>query len=288
MDPDYLRYESFENLYVNASLSWGLLCFNQAHQKQEVLDFTTDADKIIEHIEQGWEKHQGRNKTIMRAPEKVLLDLSEENINMTADANILLQYYSFLNETDLEKFIGEVKNSSKKFKGLKIVPLKNPSFISEVRIAGSDKRVEQFAQTAYRIFLKKFILKDIGKPINLMRKFYTLKPYVKDFYQLLCDKYRKLGYDLYKNPIVTRLPIWKNFKCYDLYVFIPKSSIKYSLDFLEQMGPSYIKKMIFWEYHTGNDTNKELVLFKKNIKNKKVLLIDSLFPVIHWLTWPRK
>ena len=65
INPDYLRYESFDNLYVNKEISWGLLCFDQAHQKQEVLKFTANLDEILLAIEAGWEKHIGRNMHIL-------------------------------------------------------------------------------------------------------------------------------------------------------------------------------------------------------------------------------
>jgi len=276
MDPDFLRYESFENLYANEELNWGLLCFNQAHQKQEVLNLTINADKVISLVDKGWEKHLGRNKIIMRSPEKVLCDLSEKCANVITDENLLLNYYYYLNEVNLDKFLAKTYRAEKKFEGMKFISLKSPSYVSEVRIAASDSRISDFAQTIADSFLNNNGFRKIKQKKELY-SFSDLKPYVKKFYKKLQDRYLKLGYTLYEKPQIPILKFWNRFDNYDLYVFIPKSSIKYSLSFLEQMGPKYGNKLMFWEYHTGNDTNKEMILYNKKVEGKKVLLIDRSF-----------
>ncbi|MFH1855471.1 MAG: hypothetical protein ABH810_03670 [bacterium] len=212
----------------------------------------------------------------MRAPERVLCDLSEKCTNLITDESLLLHYYYFLNEVNLNCFLSKVKKSNKKFDGLKFSPLNSPSYVSEARVAGSDSRIFDFIEETAKMFLATNGFKK-AKQDKEVQGFASLKPYVKNFYKKLKERYLKLDHKLYENPPVPIMKFWSQFGNYDIYVFIPKSSIKYSLSFLEEMGQNYEKKLMFWEYHTGNDTNKEMILYNKKVAGKKVLLIDRSF-----------
>lgn len=278
MDPDYLRYESFENLYVETPLKWGLLCFNQAHQKREVLKLTTDIDEILSLLKKGWEKHAGRNQYILRSPEKVLCDLSEREINPTDNLDLLVDYYTFLKNINLASLIREIKRENKHIKDLEIIPLTNHIFTSEVRVAASDQRIDVVPGLIFEYYLKTKGIKNVVTNKKLPNKLSAMDIFVKNFYQEIRRYYRKIGCELVQNPEIPEMDFWDKFRGeYDIYVFIPKSAIRYCLSFLNRVGIEYLNKVCLWEYHTGNDTNKELVIFKKNICDKRVLVVDRSF-----------
>lgn len=86
-----------------------------------------------------------------------------------------------------------------------------------------------------------------------------------------------MGQLIPNNPKVPNINIWNYFKSYDYYVFVPKSSIKYCLSFLNVMEKEYTDKIVLWEYHTGNDVNREIIFNDVNMKNKRILVIDRSF-----------
>ena len=96
MEIELLRYESFENLFFIKDLKWGWLCFDHAHQKQEVVRLSSKLEEIAELLTKGWEPHNGRTKKILRAPEIVLCDVGEPWVNMIKDLEIVKIYFDFL------------------------------------------------------------------------------------------------------------------------------------------------------------------------------------------------
>lgn len=270
MNPDLLRSESFENLYLNKELEWGLLCFNQAHQKQEVLKLTCQADEIIQLLEKGWEKHLGRTTHILRAPEAVICDLSEFCINECQDPLIVRDFYKYLNTKDFD--LSQIEKRLK----IKIVVLNNLLHTSEVRVAGSEAKVNQVPKMIFDSFCKKNKLK-IRKEKNTYKDLNSMKDFCRKYHDGIYQKYNKMGQLIPNNPKVPNINIWNYFKSYDYYVFVPKSSIKYCLSFLNVMEKEYTDKIVLWEYHTGNDVNREIIFNDVNMKNKRILVIDRSF-----------
>ncbi len=61
----------------------------------------------------------------------------------------------------------------------------------------------------------------------------------------------------------------------DIYIFVPKSGLKYALGFIEEMGSD--EQIMLWECHLSLDQTKELRIFNKDLRNKKVAIIDRSY-----------
>lgn len=78
-----------------------------------------------------------------------------------------------------------------------------------------------------------------------------------------------------KTPSEIITGFWHEILTCDFYIFVPKAGLKYAFGFVEDRQET--ENVIFWEYHTGIEKGKELIVFNKNLKNKKVAIIDRLY-----------
>ena len=95
----------------------------------------------------------------------------------------------------------------------------------------------------------------------------------KNFYNKLIKKYSIFGKINLPNKIV--YGFWKNLPKNEIYIFIPKSGLKYTLGFIEEIGSA--KQVMLWECHLSLDQTKELRIFNKDLRNKKVAIIDRSY-----------
>jgi phage anti-repressor protein len=186
-----------------------------------------------------------------------------------------------LNHSNCEELITEI--SSKYFPGLEIVLLEGEYSNLEIRIAGSDKRVHDFPKILYRIlkktklwkteFLKvKNTLKNRKVKIKI-KNINKCNSKAKNFYWKLVDEYSIFG--KVNLPDIAVYGFWESIPQNDIYIFVPKAGIKYALGFIEERGQT--KNIMLWECHLSLDMTKELKIFAKELKNKKVAIIDRSY-----------
>jgi hypothetical protein len=186
-----------------------------------------------------------------------------------------------LNHLNREELITKI--SSKYFPGLEVVLLEGEFSDLEIRIAGSDKRVYYFPKILYRIlkksklwktgFLKvKNTLKNRKVKIKI-KNINKCNSKTKNFYRKLVKEYSIFG--KINLPEIAVYGFWESIPQNDIYIFVPKAGIRYALGFVEERGQT--ENIMLWECHLSLDMTKELKIFARELKNKKVAIIDRSY-----------
>ncbi|MDD5551645.1 MAG: hypothetical protein PHI88_00560 [Candidatus Pacebacteria bacterium] len=281
IDKEGLLDETYNTLKPVQELKNGILVYNKPHFKSNFIDITTDRDKLADKLSKGWSFYPGKYRYILRAPEVVLCDLSENYINPTLNlAEIFTLHKLFTSEKVHYSF---KKDISSRFKNLEIVYLEGPHSNLEIRIAGSDNRINQIPKFIYYKIKKTNHWKKELKKIKAIIKEREIKIKnkeikrccfkTKDFYSRL-----KKEYSIFGKINFPRFAIFGFFKTLpksDIYIFIPKAGLKYALGFIEEIGIK--KKIMLWECHLSLDMTKEMELFRKDLRNKKISIIDRSY-----------
>jgi len=274
-----LLEETYGTLELLKELKSGLLVYNKSHFKKNFIDISNDIDEIKRKIKNGWELRPGKYKFFLRAPEVVLCDLSEVHTNPTCDLREILTLFRILNHLNREELITKI--SSKYFPGLEVVLLEGEFSNLEIRMAGSDKRVYDFPKILYRILKKSKLWKtEFLKVKNTLKnrkvKIKNINKCnckAKNFYRKLVKKYSVLGE--INLPDIAVYGFWESIPQNDIYLFVPKAGIKYALGFIEEKEQT--QNIMLWECHLSLDVTKELKIFAKELKNKKVAIIDRSY-----------
>ena len=274
-----LLEETYGTLELLKELKSGLLVYNKSHFKKNFIDISNDIDEIKRKIKNGWELRPGKYKFFLRAPEVVLCDLSEVHTNPTCDLREILTLFRILNHLNREELITKI--SSKYFPGLEVVLLEGEFSNLEIRMAGSDKRVYDFPKILYRILKKSKLWKtEFLKVKNTLKnrkvKIKNINKCnckAKNFYRKLVKKYSVLGE--INLPDIAVYGFWESIPQNDIYLFVPKAGIKYALGFIEEKEQT--QNIMLWECHLSLDMTKELKIFAKELKNKKVAIIDRSY-----------
>lgn len=262
-----------------------------SHKRESVSFITDDLELIQTYEELGWNYTKINKGFKVRAPEEWLVDLSDPyKIMFYADYIINFAYYLYLNDLkDKGIFEKTAREVLKKYnlKNLHIFLLEGESLETEVRIAGTDKRVKFFKDilfvelrtrpewSHYEEIAKRKIgdlkykrpkITNIDKQKEIVQNFfYKSKELYQNFKLIKDDKFnKKFIKDLFRD-----IP-----SDFDVYVFIPNSCFQYVFSFVTQDN---IEKIMFLESHSGKKDLLEGRFFSKQIKGKKVLIIDNSY-----------
>lgn len=277
--------ETFDDLEPIAEMKTGLLVYNKPHSKQEIVYSTNNSEEILDLVQSGWRLFPGAKKWVLKAPEATVCDLSEIDKNPSKEPNEILAFYRTLTEANFTKLITGFKHSYAIED--EIVPISGTSLETEKRIASSNKK-------AFTIYRKNFFnfVKDTSmfqkesetlegtlKKREYKIRFKPLKDccslsnlFIKDVKEL----YTSFRKDIMETIGQDRIPygIWKQLD-FDVIIFVPVAGLKYAAGYIEDIKDD--KKIMLWEYHTGTDLNKELISFRKNLKGKKVAVVDRAY-----------
>jgi hypothetical protein len=277
-----LLEETYNTLKPLRKLKSGLLVYNKPHFKNNLIHITTNISEITNRIKKGWSIYPGKYKFILQAPETVLCDLSEIYSNPTANPKEILALFQTLKSVDIQKFLNKFA-STPHFKNLEVVLLEGIASNVEIRIVGSDRRVYDIPISLYRMLKKTNLwkaklgeLNDIIKTRELNIKSGEInraKLKTQNFYNKLIKKYSIFGRVNISNRIV--YGFWKDLPKNDIYIFIPKSGLKYTFGFIEEMGSD--EQIMLWECHLSLDQTKELKIFNKDLRNRKIAIIDRSY-----------
>lgn len=210
-----------------------------------------------------------------------MCDLNEVHTNPNFDLREILTLFRILNHLNREELITEI--SSKYFPGLEIVLLEGEYSNLEIRIAGFDKRVYDFPKILYRILKKSKLWKTKFLKVKNTLKNRKVKIKIKNinkcnskaknFYRKLVEKCSIFG--KINLPDMAVYGFWESIPQNDIYIFVPKAGIKYALSFIEEKGQT--ENIMLWECHSSLDMTKELKIFARELKNKKVAIIDRSY-----------
>jgi len=286
-----LEYESNNKLLVERDVGFGFLVYNTFHEKRNVCITSNDIDVIREKLWRGWKHYPGINKWILQAPEITLSDLSEPYNNPVLNTKGIYVYHYVLQRIDLEKEIEGIIKDNDKFDGLSIVMLSGKYNNVEHRIAVSDLRGKKIPYLLYERVKTKYEeeFKDVidsldEQKLNALERELDIKRIeaergsvqTQSIYNLLIGLYTRLGIDLDTREhgwIISG--IWDAVPAADVYIFVPKSGIKFGLGFIEDRQT--IDNIMFWEYHIGMDMMKDVIFLKKELERKEVLIIDKSY-----------
>ena len=276
-----LLEETYGTLEPLKEFKSGLLVYNKPHFKKNFVFITENINEIRKKLNQGWELRPGKYKFILRAPETVLCDLSEVYSNPTSNLKEIITLYQIINSLNISEFLNKI--IAQHFKNLEIIPLEGLYSNLEIRIAGSDKRVYSLPKILYQILkrsnqwkmeFKKW--KDILKNRELNIKIKEISkwnPKTQNFYRKLAKEYSI--FEKIDIPNVAIYGWWRKLPQNDIYIFVPKAGLKYAFGFIEEIGK--FRQVMLWECHLSLDMTKELKIFNKKLKGKKVAIIDRSY-----------
>jgi hypothetical protein len=273
--------ETYGTVEPLKELKSGLLVYNKPHFKKNFIDITADINEIKRKLRQGWEIRPGKYKFILRAPEVILCDLSEAYTNPTLNLKEILTLSRVLNSLNISQLLNKI--ISQHFPTLEIVLLEGKHSNFEIRAAASDRRVYKLPKILYRMLKESNLWKkEIKRTRNILRnrklkikikEINGCSPKTQNFYGKLQKEYSIFEKINLSNTAV--YGFWGSVPKNDVYIFVPKAGIKYALGFIEEIGKS--QQIMLWECHLSLDITKELKIFNKKLKNKKVAIIDRSY-----------
>lgn len=254
--------------------------------------YTLNLEEAKEYIDNGWNyeiDYKGKGFWL-RAPDEWLVDLTDPfKIYYYGNPVVNVAYYNFLKslaqKDRLKEYVDFVISNNKIFyKNFEFVIADGPVLQSEIRILGSDVRLKNLKHDLIKSFVKGFYYNKyyseakeyLGKiqPIQFSCK-YTEPISTKEaeFYHKL-NKYLKIvdersdvNHKVLKN-------LKKQLPDSDVIILIPTGCFKYMSSIIDETN---IDKVMFWEIHVNSHVNKCFTLFSKDLKGKRVLIIDQIY-----------
>ncbi|MCK5107430.1 MAG: hypothetical protein KAQ83_01770 [Nanoarchaeota archaeon] len=254
--------------------------------------YSNDLEEIGSFVNEGWKFELDYNgKGVwLRSPDIWLVDLSDiQKINYYGNPIINLAYFNYLNEliksNNIRPYIKKVICKNKiYYNGFEFEISSGLVLETEVRILGSDTRLNTLKKDLFQDFYeskeykqyfndsKKFLGKtEIIKQSHI--PFEDQDKSIREFYKNIQNLYNGINdhveyYPKIINNFIEQLPP------HDNLVLIPSGCFKYLSSLLSKEN---IDKIMFWEFHVNKHIKKNVTLFKKDLKNKNVLIIDNLY-----------
>lgn len=255
--------------------------------------YTESLEETRTLVGYGWKYHKTSKGFRVVPPEVSIVDLTDYNRAMQYQ-NLYFNYiyYLFLKKllknNKLNNYINEILEKNKlKYKNFKFLVSIGPVLDSEIRIVGSDKRIEILKMDMLEKFINStYYEKIIEQCYEEMEKYNELESYKifleerssleQSFYKDLSNQIGFLSNKkVYNENIFKIYNIEKLKKEYvDVIVFLPFGCFKYLSSFVTKDN---VKKIMFWEIHADCNKESTFKLYNKNLKGKKVLVVDNMY-----------
>lgn len=252
--------------------------------------YTENLENAVELVNNGWKHHKTSKGFKLSPPEVSIVDLTDYNRALQY-GNLYFNYiyyiflYKLIRNKKLKNYIDEIIiQQNLKYKKFEYLISIGPVLDSEIRIAGSDKRIELLKMDMVEKFL-------YSKEYRELK--YTYKDYYKELehknvkFDERTDVEKKFLLDLKSNISLLRDKRVYNpeiFKIYnidkikmnniDIILFLPFGCFKYLSSFINKEN---LKKIMFWEIHADSEKESTFKLYEKNLKEKNVLIIDNIY-----------
>lgn len=254
--------------------------------------YTLNLEEAKEYIDNGWSyeiDYKGKGLWL-RAPDEWLVDLTDPfKIYYYGNPVVNLAYYNFLKslarKNQLKEYVDFVISNHKIFyKNFEFAIANGPVLQSEIRILGSDMRIKNLKHDLIKSFVNGFYYnkfyseaKDyLGRVKQIPFVYKHNEPISTNeaqFYHEL-NKYLKIVDEKASINNVVLKNLKKQLPDCDVIVLIPKGCFKYMSSVVDG---SNIDKVMFWEMHVNSHVNKCFTLFGKDLKGKRVLIIDQIY-----------
>lgn len=262
------------------------------YARSGVVYYTDNIEKVNILKEKGWKYNQYTDGFRVIPPEECIVDITNFRKVMQYNNPIInLAYYDFLNElienNSLKKFINRIiDNDGIYYSDFDYLISNGPVLDTEIRIAGSDDRIEKLKMDMLEEFLDnpkyKIYIDNVNKEIG--------KPKILERYKQLLSE-RSIAEQFFYKELNQNIWLMKKMNCYnpnvdkiynldkideknDVMLFIPFGCFKYLSSFTNKNN---INKIMFWEIHAERNKGKTFKLFEKNLNGKNVLIIDNMY-----------
>jgi len=275
-----INYLTHTQLNVVKEIGDYLMVYDTNHKREELLVISDNLEDAKKYTELGWKNKKILSGIIFMAPEIWLVDLADpfkvmENGGLKENLALFNTFKYFRDSNEIPSLIKKTIKENN-LDGLEVYLLYGVSLETEVRMAGTDRRINDFkplfinmlkSSTEYQHEIKR-IDSDYGKKcrtIDLVRK--PLSRVALKKYEGIANYYSYIDRDFCFPENIYGL--FKSLPPADNIILVPYSGMKF-LD--EVAGLFGLDNISFYERHFSRDGN--FWLFKKNFKGKDVLIID--------------
>lgn len=262
------------------------------YSRSGIVYYTDDLEVLNELKILGWKYNECSKGYRVIPPSVSLCDITELR-KVFQYQNIILNFAYFLylkklskenKLNDLIKFVISKKNIF--YKNFEFHISSGPIIETEIKIEGIDNRINQLKIDLLITFLESkeydafynYALKKLNKNnIHMVEHFdiENLSNNVKNFYNHLIDLNKNINkkFKLSEKKYNLNIDIFYKIK-YDVLLFIPNGCYKFLNLFVNEDN---YDKVMFWEFHIDDTKPTTHKIFNKDLKNKKVLIIDSVY-----------
>ncbi len=258
------------------------------YARSGIIYHTTNLEEIYYLKNKGWKY----NKIDSISPPTITIcDICDcEKIMQYNNAQFNLAYFLFIiklkENNKLENFIKNIINKKNiYYKDFYFHISNGPILENSIRIKGIDNRINTLKYDLVKEFIKneeyKYYLDKVKSmmknnsnyELQLINKTHTQK--LKEYYKWLEKINKSINYDIKIQENIFKIDKKEISSInYDCILLIPNGCYKYIDVFASQEN---IDKIMFMEVHADDSNRGKHIINKIELKNKRVLLIDSAF-----------
>lgn len=262
-----------------------------AHQRTGVYMTTTNSQVLEEKARLGWNYRATEKGFWLRAPDISLVDITDpfriyqlgNDVNNFACFNYLTALKSEGKLPEMMDWI--ISKNSEKYKGFDYFISEGPVLEAEIRIGGSDMRVNELKRDVLDWVLED---KNFGKHVSeaseylgerrptsiIDKKLGHFGPKSAEFINLLNRLNQAICSPSEPVRMRTIDDLNGQLPGFDVMIFVPKGCYKYITSFLRD---DIIDKIMLWEIHIEQNPPETFKLFTKDLLNKRCLIVDRSY-----------
>lgn len=262
------------------------------YSRSGIVYYTDDLEELNELQLLGWRYNQCSVGYRIIPPSISVCDITELE-KVFQYQNVILNYAYFLylkkllKENKFENVIKCIISKKKLFyKNFEFHISSGPIIETEIKVEGLDDRIYQLKRDLLIDFLAASEYKNLYKFAT--QKIEKNSVYTADKFNI--DNLSQVLENFYKYLIKINENVNKKIKIpdkiysvdmsvlgeidYDVLLFIPNGCYKFLNLFVNEKN---YKKVMFWEFHIDKTKPTTHKIFNKNFRNKKILLVDSVY-----------
>lgn len=262
------------------------------YSRSGIVYYTDDLEELNELKLLGWKYNQCSIGYRVIPPSISVCDITELE-KVFQYQNVILNYAYFvylktlLKENKFENVIKCIISKKRLFyKNFEFHISSGPIIETEIKVEGSDDRIYQLKRDLLINFLAsreyknlyKFAIQKMGKnSVYTADKFNidVLPQSVANFYKYLIKINESVNKKIKLQDKIYNVDMRGLDKIdYDILLFIPNGCYKFLNLFVNEKN---YKKVMFWEFHMDKTKPTTHKIFNKNFRNKKILLVDSVY-----------
>ncbi len=258
------------------------------YARSGILYLTIDENEKNELLENGWKVTNYKNEYRCIPPSIFLTDITDIKKIMYHN-NIIFTYAFYLFIKDITKkrliknYIEEILlRRHIYYKDFNYHISVGPIITTSMIIEGVDKRIITLKHDIIDKFIKSKIYleyysiaeKEIGTNKIISKVKNELKKEFPNFFDIVEENNKNNKKYTYEKDFYHLDTSILNYNNYDVILFIPNGCYKFMYSFIESNN---INKIMFWEFHIDKTKEGNLKFFEKDLNNKRVLIIDSVY-----------